>query len=78
MFLGGGTGVFCRDVVGLSLGVCWSDRGFPLGVVDLGPPVDVSKKLGVLPSRPIPGWGVFPIGLEMVLNISVFLKSSLK
>ena len=73
MFIGGGTVVVLGDGTGVFLG-----GGFPLGVVDPGPPVDVSKKLGVLAPRPSPGWGVFPMGLGMALNISSFLKSSLK
>ena len=56
MFLGGGTGVFLGEVV---------------GIVDPGPPVDASKKLCVLAPRPVPGQGVFPVGLGIALNVSV-------
>ena len=52
--------------------------GFPLGVVDPGPPMDASRMFGVLSLRSIPGWDVLPKGLEIALNMSAFLKSSLK
>ena len=39
VFLGGGTGVVLGDGTGV---------GFPLSVVDPGPPVDASSKFGVL------------------------------
>ena len=43
VFLGGGTGVVLGDGTGVAHG-----GGFPLGVVDPGPPVDVSSSFGVL------------------------------
>ena len=62
--LGGGTRVAHGDGTGVALG-----RGFPLGVVETGPPVDASSGFGVL----------VPLScLEMALNISSFCKSSLK
>ena len=73
VFLGGGTGVVLGDGTELFLG-----GGFPLGVVDPGPPVDASKRFSVLAPRPGPGQGTFPVGLEMALNMSAFLKSSSK
>ena len=62
MFLGSGTGVVLREGTGVA-----HDGGFPLGVVDLGHPIDASNGLGVL-----------FVGLWMTLNISFFRKSSLK
>ena len=58
MFLGVGTGVFLGSGTGVILGegtgvVC--GRGFPLSVVDPGPPIDASNGLGVLVPCPIPG-----------------------
>ena len=50
MFLGGGTGVNLGDGTGVVHG-----GGFPLGVVDPGPPMDVSSRLGVLVLLPGPG-----------------------
>ena len=69
MFLADGTRVFLGDVVGWSLGIFWPDGGFPLGVVDPGPPVDASKKLSVLAPRPSPGQGVFSVGLDMAFEV---------
>ena len=43
VFLGGGTGVVLGDGTGVARG-----GGFPLGVVEPGPPVDVSSGFGVL------------------------------
>ena len=81
VFLSGGMGVFLgswtRVVLGDGTGVAHGG-GFPLGVVDLGPPVDVSSRFGVLAPWPGPGQGMLPVGLEMTLNISSFHKSSLK
>ena len=65
LVLGEGTGVACG-------------RGFPLGVVDPGPPIDTFNGLGVLAPHPMSGWGVLFVGLWMTLNISLFQKSSLK
>ena len=62
VFLGGGTRVVLREGTGVAHG-----GGFPLGVVDPGPPIDTSKGLGVL-----------FVGVWMTLNISLFWKSSLK
>ena len=73
VFLGGRTGVVLGDGTGVACG-----RGFSLGVVDPGPPVDASSGFGVLAPWPGPSGGVLPIGLEMTLNISSFWKSSLK
>ena len=73
LFLGGGTRVILEDGTGVFLG-----GGSPLGVVDLGPPIDASKRFSVLAPRPILGQGVWPEGLEIALNMSTFLKSSLK
>ena len=50
VFLGGGTGV----VLGVGTGVA-QGGGFPLSVVDPGPPVDASNGLGVLAPCPVPG-----------------------
>ena len=73
LFLGGGIGVVLEGGTGVFLG-----GGFPLNVVDPGPPIDASKRSDVLAPRPGPGWGVLPEGLEIALNMSTFLKSSLK
>ena len=63
MFLGGGTGVLLGEGsgvfhgagTGMFLGVCHPPiGGSPLGVVDPGALVDVSKKLSVLDPRPGP------------------------
>ena len=54
------------------------DGGFPLGVVDPGPPIDTFNGLGVLAPHPVSGWGVLFVGLWMTSNISLFQKSSLK
>ena len=62
MFLGGGTRVVLREGTGVA-----HDRGFSLGVVDPGPPIDAFNGLGVL-----------FVGLWMTLNISLFWKLSLK
>ena len=62
VFLGDGTRLFLGDAVGWSLGVCWPDWGFPLGVVNPGPPVDMSKKFSVLAPSHGPGWGCVPSG----------------
>ena len=45
-----GTGVVLGEGTGVTCG-----GGFPLSVVDPGPPMDVSNGLGVLASHPIPG-----------------------
>ena len=74
VFLGGGTGC---SLEGLVLEVAHGG-GFPLGVVDPGPPIDASRGFGVLASWPGLGWGVLPVGLEIALNMSAFWKSSLK
>ena len=50
VFLGGGTGVVLGDGTGVAHG-----EGFPLGVVDPGPPIDASSRFGVL--TPWPGSG---------------------
>ena len=50
VFLGSGTGVILREGTGV---VC--SGGFPLSVVDPGPPVDASNELGMLVPCPIPG-----------------------
>ena len=73
VFLGSGTGVVLREGTGVAHG-----RGFPLGVVDPGPPIDTFNGLGVLAPHPVSGWGVLFVGLWMTLNISLFCKSSLK
>ena len=48
VFLGGGTGAVLGDGTGVVHG-----GGFPLGVVDPGPPMDASSMPGVL--VPLPG-----------------------
>ena len=73
MFLGDGTGVILGEGTGVAHG-----GGFPLGVVDPGPPIDASNELDVLAPCPVSGWGVPFVGLWMTLNILLFLKSSLK
>ena len=50
VFLGGGTGVILGEGAGVAHG-----RGFPLGVVDPGPPIDASNGLGVLAPCPMSG-----------------------
>ena len=50
VFLGGGTGVDLEDGTGVAHG-----GGFPQGVVDPGPPMDASSRLGVLVTLPGPG-----------------------
>ena len=50
VFLQGGTGVVLREGTGVTHG-----GGFPLSVVDPGPPIDVSNGLDVLAPCPIPG-----------------------
>ena len=49
VFLHGGTRVVLDDGTGVAHG-----GGFPLGVVDPGPPVDTSGRFGVLASWPGP------------------------
>ena len=83
VFLGGGTGVFLGGGTGVLLGDGASHGvlpvgGCPLSMVILGPPVDASKKFGILKPRPSLGHGVVPVDLGISLNISVFLKSPLK
>ena len=81
VFLGGGAGLLLAGGTGVVLGCgtgVFLGGGFPLGVVDPGPPVDASREFGVLAPRPGPGRGVLPEGLEIALNMSTFLKSSLK
>ena len=43
VFFGGGTGVVLGDGIGVAHG-----GGFPLGVVDPGPPMDASSRFSVL------------------------------
>ena len=50
VFLGGRTGVVLREGTGVTHG-----EGFPLSVVDPGPPVDAFSGLGVLALHPVPG-----------------------
>ena len=50
VFLGGRTGVVLGDGTGVTCG-----GGFPLGVVDPGPPMDASSGFGVLAPWPGPG-----------------------
>ena len=50
VFLGGGTGVILGEGTGVAHG-----GGFPLGVVDPGPPIDASNGLGVLAPCPMSG-----------------------
>ena len=50
VFLGGRTGVVPREGTGVAHG-----GGFPLSVVDPGPPVDAFSGLGVLALHPVPG-----------------------
>ena len=81
VFLSGGIGVFLggrtRVVLGDGTGVAHGG-GFPLGVVDPRPPMDVSSGFGVLAPWPGPRQDLLPVGLEMALNISSFQKPSLK
>ena len=64
--LGGGTGVLLGSGAGVVLGdgtEVAHGGGFPLGVVNPGPPVEVSSGFGVPAPCPGLGQGVLPMGL---------------